>query len=70
MRGLAPRALLGAGWAASFAALGCALAGWRTIVTRPVDAPGDRPDPPTAAVAPWFLLAALALIAASLLLGL
>lgn len=70
MRGVAPRTLLGAGWAAAFAALGCALAGSRRIVAWPVDAVADRSDPATAALAPWFLLAALASIAASLLLGL
>ena len=81
MRGAAPRALLGIGWAASFAALGCAFAGWRSILMWSVPgAPesgsaaaavtpirdGGR-EPLTAAAAPWLLVAALATIAASLL---
>ncbi len=83
MRGAAPRVLLGIGWAASFAALGCAFAGWRSIVTSSVPATtesgstavvspiraGGR-EPMAAAAAPWLLLAALAMIAASLLIGL
>ncbi len=81
MRGAAPRALLGVGWAASFAALGCAFAGWRSILTSSVPGAigagsatgaadairaGGR-EPLTAAAAPWLLLAALALVGASLL---
>ncbi len=83
MRGTAPRVLLGIGWAASFAALGCAFAGWRNIVMSSVPGAtesgsaaaatparaGGR-EPRTAVAAPWLLVAALALIAASLLIGL
>jgi hypothetical protein len=80
MRAAAPRALLGAGWAASFAALGCAFAGWRTILSSSVavatESPAggstmmERREPTTAAAAPWLLITALALIAASLLVAL
>lgn len=69
MRGAAPRVLLGLGWASSFAALGCAFAGWRSILTWPVAIEARR-EPPAATAAPWLLLAALALIAASLLFAL
>jgi hypothetical protein len=80
MRAVAPRALLGAGWAASFAALGCAFAGWRTILSSSVAAVTESSaggsttmeirEPMTAAAAPWLLITALALIAASLLVAL
>jgi hypothetical protein len=77
MREAAPRALLGLGWTASFAALGCAFAGWRTILSSSVAAVTESSaggsitmemrEPMTATAAPWLLLTALALIAASLL---
>jgi hypothetical protein len=82
MRYAAPRALLGLGWAASFAALGCAFAGWRSVLSSSVAVASDsvsRPsgpptmemrEPTTAAAAPWLLIAALALIAGSLLVAL
>ena len=82
MRDATPRALLGLGWAASFAALGCAFAGWRTVLMSSVaiasdsaSTPGGPPtmemrEPTTAAAAPWLLIAALALIAGSLLVAL
>jgi hypothetical protein len=82
MRAAAPRALLGAGWALIFGALGCAFAGWRSILMWSADAdaePVSGPDSSTArggreplsvASAPWLLLAALALIGASLLFAL
>jgi hypothetical protein len=69
MRATAPRALLGIGWAASFAALGCAFAGWRSILTWSVTAAESR-ESLSAAAAPWFLLVALALVGASLLFAL
>jgi hypothetical protein len=75
MRDTAPRALLGLGWAASFGALGCAFAGWRSVLSSSVTVatePGgsttmEMREPMTAAAAPWLLITALALIAASLL---
>lgn len=84
MRDVAPRALLGIGWAASLGALGCAFAGWRSILMWSVAAaPGPasavessapawhgRHEPLTAASAPWLLVAGLAMIAASVLVGL
>jgi hypothetical protein len=69
MRATAPRVLLGIGWAASFAALGCAFAGWRSILTWSVSAAESR-ESLSAAAAPWFLLVALALVGASLLFAL
>jgi hypothetical protein len=70
MRGGVARGLLGAGWTFTFAALGCAFAGWQgisdwtgTAATAPVVAPRSS----AAAAAPWLLLVALALVAASLL---
>lgn len=67
MRFTAPRTLLGLGWAASFGALGCAFAGWRTVLAWSVEATAERREPLSAAAAPWLLLAALALTGASLL---
>jgi hypothetical protein len=70
MRETIPRTLLGLGWAASFAALGCAFAAWRSILTWSPDAAGEGKEPLTATLAPWLLVAALTLVGASLLSGL
>ncbi len=81
MRETVPRLLLGAGWALTFGALGCAFAGWREIVTRSshaaspslpgperaVASGGGRAEPLSVVLAPWGLLGALALIGASVL---
>ena len=73
MRDLAPRVVLGAGWTAAFAAIGCAFAGWQRISEWTAAAQGGADGPPkhaAAAAAPLLLLLALALTAASLLLAL
>lgn len=67
MRAAVPRTLLGLGWAASFAALGCAFAGWRSILTWSADTAGEGGEPLSATLAPWLLVLALALVGASLL---
>lgn len=67
MRDAIPRTLLGLGWASSFAALGCAFAGWRSILTWSADLAADGNEPFTATAAPWLLVGALAMIGASLL---
>jgi hypothetical protein len=74
MRTVVPRVVLGAGWACSFAALGCAFAGghqasaWTVGTGQAVSAPAPRSGAATSA--PWLLLASLGLIGASLLLAL
>jgi hypothetical protein len=70
MRAAVPRTLLGLGWASSFAALGCAFAGWRGILTWSADTAGEGQDPLTATLAPWLLVLALGLVGTSLLFGL
>lgn len=73
MRGGLPRGLLGGGWVLAFAALGAAFAGWQRMSdwTGTPGAPlADVPQGGPAAAAPWLLLSALALIAASLLVAL
>lgn len=67
VRAAVPRTLLGLGWASSFAALGCAFAGWRSILTWSADTAGEGQEPLTAALAPWLLVLALALVGSSLL---
>jgi hypothetical protein len=68
MRAGIPRALLGAGWALSFAALGCTFAGFQRISMWTAAASGTTPPASGAAVAaPWLLLLALASTGASLL---
>ena len=68
MRAGVPRGLLGAGWALSFAALGCTFAGSQAISTW-TSAPVNSAPPArgAAAAAPWLLLLALASTGASLL---
>jgi hypothetical protein len=68
MRAGVPRALLGAGWGLSFAALGCTFAAFQTISRWCSDA--DRSVPPAggaAVAAPWLLVLALVSTGASLL---
>lgn len=67
MRAAIPRTMLGLGWASSLAALGCAFAGWRSILAWSADTVGERNEPHTAALAPWLLLAAIGLVGGSLL---
>jgi hypothetical protein len=71
MRAAIPRALLGAGWLLALAALGSAFAGWQRISAWSADTQGAIVNAPGSAVsqtaAPWLLLGALALTAASLL---
>ena len=73
MRAGIPRALLGAGWVLVLSALGTAFAGWQRISAWTAEtrqftgaASGALQDS-TATVAPWLLIGALALTAASLL---
>ena len=70
MRAGVPRALLGIGWMLSLGALGAALAGWQRISAWTAETRTERDGAlqvPAAAVAPWLLVGALALTAASLL---
>jgi hypothetical protein len=69
MRAGVPRALLGAGWALAFAALGCTFAGSQRISvwTAGATTATDLPRSGAASAAPWLLLGALASTAASLL---
>jgi protein-S-isoprenylcysteine O-methyltransferase Ste14 len=70
IRAVVPRTLLGLGWASSFAALGCAFAGWRSILTWSADSANENKEPLTATLAPWLLILALGLVGASLLVAL
>ena len=70
MREGVPRTLLGTGWILAIASLGTALAGWQAISTWAADTGIGVDGPlraPAAALAPWLLIGALALTAASLL---
>ena len=68
MRAGLPRGLLGAGWALSFAALGCTFAAFQTISAWTARAQNATPPSSGAAVAaPWLLVLALASTGASLL---
>lgn len=71
MREMLPRVLLGIGWTAAFASLGCAFAGWQNISVWTGKLGAAAADGPprsvAAAAAPPLLLLALALVAASLL---
>ena len=69
IRAVVPRTLLGLGWATSFAALGCAFAGWRSILEWSADGAGGQ-EPLTATLAPWLLVLALALVGTSILFAL
>jgi len=70
MRDGVSRTLIGGGWALAFASIGCAFAGWQGISEWSGAAGAGVTTPPSsaaAAAAPWLLLAALALVGASLL---
>jgi hypothetical protein len=68
MRAGVARVLLGGGWLLAIAALGSAFAGWQQISRWSAEAAAGEPyRAPSAAAAPWLLLAALLLTAASLL---
>ena len=70
MRAGVPRGLLGCGWILALGALGTALAAWQRISTWAAETRAGTNDPmhaPVAAAAPWLLVGALALTAASLL---
>jgi hypothetical protein len=72
MRAGVPRGLLGAGWLLALASLGTAFGGWQrisawTAETRQASSPAASVPASTAALAPWLLIGALALTAASLL---
>jgi hypothetical protein len=75
MREMLPRVVLGIGWGASFAALGCAFLAWQQISSWSASS-GDAGVPPEAprglpaASAPWLLLISLALTGVSLLVAL
>lgn len=58
---------LGAGWAAGLAALGSVFAAWPKVSAIASSNAADLTPPGTVVVAPWLLLASLALTAASLL---
>jgi hypothetical protein len=70
MRTGLPWALLAAGWALAMATLGTAFAGWQRISAWTAETRAGAVEPlsaPAAAAAPWLLIGALALTAASLL---
>jgi hypothetical protein len=71
MRATIPRVLLGTGWACAFAALGATFAGWQRTSEWTADlsaaAAGGPPRSAAASAAPWLILGALALVAASVL---
>jgi hypothetical protein len=70
MRSGAAAVLLGGGWALALATLGCVFAAWQQVT---VWASATEPPPAgtsrLANIAPWFLLAALTCVAASLLMA-
>lgn len=72
MREGAPRWVLGAGWLLSFAALGCAFAGWQAVAawSSGSSGGGDLPRNTAMAAAPWLLIAALLVTGTSLLIAL
>ena len=70
MRAGAARAVLGAGWAGAIAALGCAFAGWQRISHAAGGDDGVVVAGAAAGVAPWLLIAAIALGGLSLLIAL
>ena len=66
------RALLATGWLLVFVTLGCAFAGWQQISAWTENTGSATPGPSStaAASAPWLLVATLAAIGVSLLVGL
>ncbi len=72
MRAGLPRALLGCGWLLALASLGTSFAGWQRISAWAAETRAGMNSPldaRAAAVAPWLLVGALALTAASLLIA-
>ena len=73
MRAGIPRGLLGLGWLLALAALAASLAGWQRISSWTAETRGGGAvinvpfQAPSAVAAPWLLIGALALTAASLL---
>lgn len=69
MREVGPRATMGVGLALAIGALGCAFTAWQQVSVWSADlhAASAAPIHRAASAAPWLLLCALALIAASLL---
>jgi hypothetical protein len=70
MRSGLPWTLLAAGWALAMATLATAFAGWQRISAWTAETRAGAVEPlsaPAAAAAPWLLIGALALTAASLL---
>jgi hypothetical protein len=67
MRGGVPRALLGTGWLLAIGTLATAFAGWQHISRWSAEDGVTTLQAPFATAAPWLLIGALALTAASLL---
>lgn len=66
MHAATPRTLLGVGWACAVGAIACAFVAWRRVAGEPL-----APESTAAErIAPWLLVAALALCGASLLIAL
>ena len=59
--------LLGTGWVAGLAALGCVFAAWPRVSALATSPSADGQTPAAVSAAPWLLLGSLALTAASLL---
>jgi hypothetical protein len=72
MRDGVPRLLLGGGWLFAIATLGGAFAGWQQVSACTAEPQNAAPGPTStaSATAPWLLIAALVLTAASLLMAL
>jgi hypothetical protein len=73
MRTGAGRYVLGGGWACALASLGCAFVGWQRVAgglsSESVGGGTDSRPGPAELAAPWFLVAAVALIGFALLLA-
>ena len=70
MRSGAPRVLMGSGWLAAIAALGCAFIAWQHVSAWSAEVNGGDVQAArhrAAAAAPWLLLAAIALTGVALL---
>jgi hypothetical protein len=60
---------LACGWAAGLGALGCVFAAWPRVSAIATSPAAESQSPATVSIAPWLLLASLALTAASLLIA-
>lgn len=69
MRDGASAVTLGAGWAAGLGALGCVFAAWPVVGAAATSPSAEWRTPASVSLAPWLLLIALALTAASLLMA-